>query len=274
MSRLILCLAMLSSVAAFATDISGEWSGSAKGLSYHKQQNGDMGSENKVEQATGNLKATITQTGSILNIVMEISPSGDVPFTVELIGNVGNLACWGVGQYLRTDGLDRFFISGHFTAKADKIVGSIIVYSDHEVIPLTYSMKKSAGAKIYPSEPASTARATPRADDVTPFNVSGTVAGKNYVLSGSAKPGAFTGTVTGTIDPVAKTATFKVTAGGSDETFTVSQIDGGKGLAFTGDGQSESIMLAGPVGKDSASGTGWIYSATRMAEFKFKIKKQ
>lgn len=275
--RLVLCTLFCGS--AYCGDITGEWFGTIKGTSYHKDDNsggtdqtGDTGSSNRVERISATVTAKILATGSGLVIDTEIvTPEDKITFNFN--GNVGNLAYWAQGVRQRDDGVETAFMSGHFTAKADKIVGSLVTYTNREVNITTYSLKKksTATAKILRAD--LTTPQTKEGDSDAPFKVVGTAQGKIFQLTGTSKAAAFKGTITGDLTPATKTATFKFSDGVTEESFDVQQFEGGKAVVFTGMSTTETIFLPGPVGKESASGTGWVFGPSRMAEFKFKIQK-
>jgi hypothetical protein len=264
-------------LAADSPNLSGTWSGSAKGFSYSKNMDSSGGTTSKTQPVGGAFAGTIVQTGSDLSIDAIITPSSSGaggPFEIVLLGKAGDFAAWATGvDTHNADTTEQVFLSGHFTAKGDKLVGAIIFYHSHDVTQLAYSLKKTGGL------PKSAAGAAPefaeaaaaRAGTDAPFKVTGSANGKSYTFSSNASV-TYKATVSGMIDPSA--ATVSMTFG--DHTYTGFSTDADNSVLMALSDGSENVILflKTPKNGNSASGNGWIYSSTRMVDMKVAIKKQ
>ncbi|HLX61159.1 MAG TPA: hypothetical protein VKX17_07740 [Planctomycetota bacterium] len=271
---------------AASPNITGTWAGSATGTEYRDQTDSTGGTTPVKDKASGNATASITQTGTDLSFsltVVSTNHSGSSQtFVVPFTGKVGDFAFWATGvrpALGESDPAAQCFISGHFDAKPSKITGNFILYSSSQVVNVGYSLKKTSSTPTARDTALALAFPTgsPR-DDTTPFNIAGSSTGKAFDFSTSAKALSVKSTITGTIDPVAKTATITVVNGANSQTFNVSEVNGGKAFVNSGSGGSETLIFFG-VGSGSGNGTGaagigWRYSDTGMTEFKYSVKRQ
>ena len=282
---LFVCAPSAHAAAKPSPNITGTWTGSATGTEYKDQDNGTGGSSSVTNRAAGTAVASITQTGTTLILTLTITSmpakgSGDMPetFTVPFsAGSVGDFAFWatGVAPATDTDSAQQVFASGHFDAKPSKITGNMIFYRDHHVTDVAYMLKKtSSTAMARDAAQAFTLLESSPRDDTTPFNIAGSSTGKSFNFTTSAKAVSVKSTITGTIDPVGKTATITNKIGANSETFNETEIDGGNGFVFTGTSGSDNLVLFGLGNKTGGAGIGWIYNDTGMTEFKWSVKKQ
>ncbi|HLX61161.1 MAG TPA: hypothetical protein VKX17_07750 [Planctomycetota bacterium] len=277
---LFACTPSIQAATSVSPSLTGSWSGSATGTEYKDQDNGTGGTTPVSHKASGNAVASVTQTGNDLIFTLTItSTNSSTPttFTVPLTGKVGDFAFWatGVEPASDTDPAQQVFASGHFDKKPSKITGNMIFYKDHHVTDVAYTLKKTSSTPMV--RDARYAFVLPEAaprDNNTPFNIAGSSTGKSFDFSTSAKAVSVKSTISGMIDPVAKTATVTNTVGSNAETFNETEIDGGKAFVFTGMSGSDSLLLFGVGTGTGGGGIGWIYNDGGMTEFKWSVKKQ
>lgn len=257
-------------------NLSGTWAGTARGSDYHENDNsGTSGTpQPTVTPASGNFTATFTHVGDDLTINAQAQTDGGaVSFT--LTGKAGDFALWATGTQMSDSHVDQIFMSGRFAPKGDKLIGKMLFFHSGNITFVSYSFKKTASAATAPRAvfTADTSNAGARESTDPPFNVGGKVSGKVYTFGTNGKGGSYKADVSGTIAPALGTATLNF-ADGVGLTFHTSEVDADKYLVFSGTSGSENLMMFGKSSSSAASGTGWIFGATRLVEFKFNIKKQ
>jgi len=269
----LFCVWTASAATLVSPNLTGTWTGTAKGNDYH-EQNGSMDTTPSVEKVSGTFNCTFTHIGDDLTVIAQVQGGSD-SFSMTLTGKAGDFALWATGTNLTSDGItDQVFMSGHFAPKGDKLIGTMLFFHTGNFTNIAYTFKKSPGAALTRAAlVADIGAAASRDNTDPPFNITGKATGKFYNFGTNAKAGSYKATLTGNIAPVDHTATFNF-ADGVGLSFTATENDANKFLLFSGAGGSENIILVGKSGNSSATGTGWIYGATRVVEFKFSIKKQ
>ena len=269
----LFCAWTVSAATLVSPNLTGTWTGTAKGNDYH-EHNDPMDTTPAVEKVSGTFNCTFAHVGDDLTVNAQVQ-GGSESFSMTLTGKAGDFALWATGTNLTSDGItDSVFMSGHFAPKGDKLIGNFIFSHSGNITYISYTFKKSAGAALTRSAIVpDTASAASRDNTDPPFNITGKATGKFYNFGTNAKAGSYKAIMSGMITPIDHTATLNF-ADGVGLSFSTTENNADKFLTLSGTGGSESIVLFGKSGNTSATGTGWIYGATRVVEFKFSIKKQ
>ena len=267
---------------AVSPNISGNWLGTAAGTSYSEQDNstgGTMaratssGTILKAERASASVAATLVQTGNDLAIDAMLQTQSNSTISLHLTGKAGDFALWAAGVDVQADHTDQVFLAGQFDSKSKKIVANMVFYHNRDVTSVVVSLKRSPSTTLSRATAGEdgAGEAAGRADDELPFTVAGSAVGKSFTFSTNAKAAKFKSTLSGAFAPAQKTAV--ITFASNGEIYSVTETNGGKGLVLSGTSGSDNILLFGTSGKSSAAGTGWIYSDTQLAIFKWNVKK-
>ena len=284
-----ICVAQLATFAAddavdraTPADITGNWSGTARGKNYSAPSSGqnntgqNTNAKGVISTGTASVSVTFTQTNSALTALMTITPhnkSGIQPaLSGTLSGIVGNNSFWISGITSNANSAIILVLTGHVAGSNITGIGIGFSDSDREI---TYKLKPAGSAGVIatgtsiPILPSGSGSGNGSTSSVT-----GVSTGKQYSLTGTAKSAAYRSTFTGMFSNNGVIDAGQLTIGSDLFTLIGPKYGSSEVIAGTDSTMANQLIISVHGGKAGGKGIGILFSNDTLIEFKFTAKSQ